>query len=541
MRFRCAISIYKLTYITQLQHAVFNNIGITFQQNKSGIVGNNGIGKSTLLKLIVGEIKPTLGTINIVGSYAYCPQEFTSFLDQSVANVLDIEAKLNALKRIYQGNSCEEDFAIVQDDWTLEDRATGILRFFGLDRLEFTTSLQNLSGGEITRLYLAKTFLANSDFIILDEPTNNLDVTAKQQLYTAIANWHKGLLVVSHDRQLLELMDQIIELNVFEPKIYGGNYSYYKEQSAIEKTAQLRQLESARQLLRKTKHELQSAHEKREQRVAQGKSLRRSGSQPKMALDKMKENSEQSQKHDAIRAKHLINNATQKLNEIREKIAEEIEFDFLLPNTNVARGKQVVCLENVTFTYDTKRPLIENFNLTITGPERVALLGANGSGKTTLVKLLLGKLIPQSGIVKVGVVNTKYLDQSAGLLDLSLTILDNFRKYNPSIQEAVARTFLAAFLFRREKVLQLASSLSGGEKLRALLACILMAEKPPQLIILDEPTNNLDLECILSLEQALCYYQGALLVISHDRWFLENIKVTKIFEAPFVRRLKLRC
>ncbi|MCL5260501.1 MAG: ATP-binding cassette domain-containing protein [Gammaproteobacteria bacterium] len=529
MQTKSSILIHNLQYITNNAHEIFSELNLTFTQKKYGIVGKNGCGKSTLLKLIIGELAPTCGQVLTNATIGYCPQEFTLECNKNVAEFLCVAAKLQALERIQAGSIAAIDFETLADDWQILERSQKLLEKFGLANLTLSYSLKNLSGGELTQIYLAKTFFADKDFIILDEPTNNLDSSAKQKLFAQIQDWQKGLIVVSHDRELLELMSEIVALNSHGAEIYGGNYSFYKEQSALQKQAKLQQYEFAKHELKKTKLHLQKTQEKQQKRCQKGKALRHTGSQSKLILNAMRENSEQNQKRESIRSARMLEQSTTNLDNARKNIEIDEEINFILKDAQIPPGKIVIEMHDVTFSYANSATLIHNFNLRILGRERVAVLGKNGSGKTTLVKIILGIIKPDAGSVFIGIDNMRYLDQTASLLDLNLTVLDNFKKFNPHINETQARTLLAAFLFRNEKALQLAGNLSGGEKIRALLAAVLMAEKPAQLIILDEPTNNLDLDSIYSLEKALNCYHGALLVISHDQKFLENISVTKYF------------
>lgn len=204
-------------------------------------------------------------------------------------------------------------------------------------------------------------------------------------------------------------------------------------------------------------------------------------------------------------------------------------IDVSLPATHVPNGKVILSIEAVTFSYpNSSRVIFDNFSLKLQGPERIALTGTNGSGKTTLIKLILGELPPGSGKIYVGTPYVSYLDQNISQLSLGLSVLENFQRFNPEASIQEAHQALALFLFKNVAALKLVKDLSGGERLRALLACVLMKKHPPQLLILDEPTNHLDLHSIENIESALKNYEGAMIVISHDEKFLENIQVTKI-------------
>ncbi|CAL7963553.1 hypothetical protein GAMM_40319 [Gammaproteobacteria bacterium] len=229
----------------------------------------------------------------------------------------------------------------------------------------------------------------------------------------------------------------------------------------------------------------------------------------------------------------MLAKAQKSLNEAKANIEISEEFKFSLPETKVPNGKIVICLEQVGFSYsNSNKQIIDNFDLTVTGPERIAIVGSNGSGKTTLVKLITGTLIQATGKITREIENIRYLDQHMSLLDPKLSIFDNFEIFNPQIKETEARFCLARFLFRDRDALKIVMNLSNGEKTRVMLACVLMAKQPPQLLILDEPTNHLDLTSIAAIESALNCYEGAMIVISHDEVFINNIAVTKTISLP---------
>ena len=272
---------------------------------------------------------------------------------------------------------------------------------------------------------------------------------------------------------------------------------------------------------------MQIAREKSEQRQAHGRKMRARNDQPKSMMDYAQNRSEQTQNTLSIRGERLLSDAEKALKTAKENIEKSLEIKIELPATQVPAGKIILELADVNFAYTTK-PLLKDFSLTIIGPERIAFVGSNGAGKTTLVKIILGEIIPQSGKVKLGATRVHYLDQQVGILHATESILENFQRFNPTLPETIVRTQLARFLFRTDDALKKIAQLSGGEKLRAALACVLLASEPPQLLILDEPTNHLDLASIISLESALQCYQGALIVISHDQKFIEKIGVERV-------------
>ncbi len=535
MQHSSQILIHQLNFTLANGKSIFDKLSLSFSSCKTGLIGKNGIGKSTLMKLIAGELTPSSGSIHCEGKIAYLPQNPIINPELTVAGLLGFEEKLSAYNRIVQGSIDERDFAILNEDWNIEERLQQQMHYFGLHYLPYDRPLASLSGGEVTRLLLTKVFLSDCDFLLLDEPTNHLDSPARKQLYQAIVNWQGGLIVISHDRALLNLMDEIIELNTLGAVSYGGNYELYVEQKAIEKAARELELHDAKKLMQKSKQTIQTSREKHEQKQSYGRKLRKSGSIDKMAANSKKGRSERTQSKLLTQEERLLGQAKTQIQSAQEKIeiSEEIHID--LPATRVPNGKMILDLEDLTFSYSiSERLLIQNFHLKMQGPERIALTGANGTGKTTLVNLILGNLKPASGKIMVGTEYVSHLDQNASLLDPHSSVLHNFLRLNPETNEQGAYFSLAQFLFKNVTALKLVKDLSGGEKLRALLAAVLLSTHPPQLLILDEPTNHLDLDSIKSIESALNNYQGAMIVISHDQKFLENVGIERVIEAPFM-------
>jgi len=536
MSFRPQIVIHQLTYFLPNQQNIFNALDLVINHSKIGLVGRNGVGKSTLLKLIAGELKPLSGTLETTGKIAYLPQNSAIEPQEIVADMLGIKQKLEALARILQSSSATEDFIILNDNWTVKEDAQQQLAAFNLAHIALDQLTKTLSGGELTRLRLVKLFMNNADILLLDEPTNNLDAPTRDLLYQALAKSTAMQLIVSHDRNLLMMMDEIIELTTLGGFRYGGNYQHYYKQKAIETAAKQQQLEEAKRSLKKTAQSIQLSHERHEQRRAKGIKLRRTGKIDKLSANAAQGRSERSQRRLVTQKDQMLEESCEKLQAAKEKIEISDKIKVDLPETQVPAGKILVKIDKLTFSYAQQaEPLIKNFNLTIQGPERIALAGANGCGKTTLVKLILGELTPIAGeVMKFGI--TSYLDQQTTLLTADLTLLENFLRLNPKTTEQEAYHCLAQFLFKNIQATKKVAVLSGGEKLRAALACVLLSAQPPQLLILDEPTNHLDLTSIYSLESALNCYQGAMIIISHDQAFLKNINIQQIINAPFVNK-----
>jgi ATPase subunit of ABC transporter with duplicated ATPase domains len=510
---------------------VLDRVTLALAREKTGLVGVNGSGKSTLARILTGEVAPTSGSVRRAGTVAFLPQDFTPLADCTVAETLGVQDKLAALARLTAGEGRSNDLAVLDEDWSLEARIAAEFHRLDLAHLALERRMDTLSGGETTRVVLAALFLQRPDLLILDEPTNNLDLDSRQALYAAVRDWQGGLLVVSHDRTLLGLMDRIVELSAHGLRVYGGNFELYTAQRDAEAAAAQHDLNDAVKQLRQTRRQAQATKERQDRRNSRGRKTKDKVGLPGIVLNTRRDNSDRTTARVAGTFDAKITAEQEAVAAARERVEERRELDITLSPVEIPTGKTVLELHDVCFQYAGGAGLlIEKFNLRMVGPERVALVGPNGSGKTTLIRLILGELQPTQGHIHGGVERVHCLDQRASLLDPELSVLDNFRSGNPELSETVCRLTLARFLFRTDAVHRRTATLSGGERLRAALACVLTAVAPPPLLILDEPTNHLDLTSLANLEQALHLYTGALLVVSHDRSFLEQIGVTRCVE-----------
>ncbi len=536
MSFFKQVNINNIDYHYQ-EHVIFKNLNLSLGLSKFGLVGKNGVGKSTLLKLIANEIIPTLGTIQVSGTVFYSKQEIQDGNQDTIAQFLGIESKLAAFKRITAGSTDVGDYEILGNDWDIEGEAYRHLNQFGLSQIKLEQPLSNLSGGQKNLLTLALAFFSNVDFILLDEPTNNLDIENRERLYHKIEEWRQGLIIASHDRTLLNLMDNIIELSALGLKLYGGNYQFYMEQKAIEVQAAQQALESSKKILKKAESNIQGRKERHEKAQAKGKKAKEKQIQAKgrnsdFKSSESKERSENTQRRLNIQGDRKLDWIKTDLALLKSKVFIEKKMSLNLPKTKVGLGKKILLIKDLVFGYHSEKPIIDHFDIESFGPQRIAFCGQNGSGKTTLLKLIADQVAPWSGVIEK-IEQFAYLDQFVNFLNPDLSILENFTRLNPDITELDARYHLANFLFRGNTSLKKVAVLSSGEKLRAALACLLMANQPPQLLILDEPTNYLDLNSIRNVEEALLNYQGAIFLVSHDIVFMKNIGIEKVWCAPF--------
>ncbi|MAQ83397.1 MAG: ABC transporter [Maritimibacter sp.] len=515
-----SITLSNLSWSTPDGHSLFNGLSLTLGPERTGLIGRNGVGKSTLLRLIAAQTTPSAGTVSVTGRIGVLRQEVRPTPGETVADLFGVTDALAVLARAEAGTATVEDLSIA--DWTLEDRIAAALGQIGLDA-DAATPLASLSGGQRTRAGLAALIFDAPDILLLDEPTNNLDRDGRAAVLDLLADWRGAAVVVSHDRDVLRAVDAIVELTTLGATRYGGGYDLYRAQKDLELAAAAHDMATAERQRDEVRRAAQARAERKARTDSAGRRLRASGSQGKMLMDKAKERSEASGGASARLAETRLADAEDSPDNARSRIEvlETVKMD--LPSSGLPAGRQVLTVTDLHAGYGA--PVLRALSLAVVGPERIAVTGPNGVGKSTLLKVLTGALPAMSGTAAVHVPYAM-LDQSLGVLDPGMSVLDNYRARNPGDDVNAARAVLARFLFRGDAALVPAGRLSGGQMLRAGLACAL-GGKPPELLILDEPTNHLDLGAIEALEAALRGYDGALLVVSHDRAFLDAVGITR--------------
>ena len=502
---------------------LFSHLDLTFGAEHTGLIGRNGTGKTSLLRLITGELVPQAGAVTVNGRFALLRQAVQPAEGDTVATLFGATEALAILQRAETGQATTEDFDLA--DWTLEARLVEALTAMGVTAPADTPLLQ-LSGGQRTRAALAALAFDRPDILLLDEPTNHLDADGRRAVAQLLDGWAGAAIVVSHDRDLLERMDAVIELTSHGARRYGGNWSTYRAQKALDLAAATGELAGAEKRLAETDRQAQQNVERQARRDGVGHRKTAKGDMPRIVMGRLKDSAEQTGGAGARLAERRRAEATDALEAARAKIEVLQPFTVALASTGLPPGRPVVTIDAVTAGYGLGRPVIDGLTLRITGPERVAITGGNGAGKTTLLDLINGRLAPWQGTVRT-IDGAVRLDQDAALLDPRLSLRDNFRRLHPQADENTCRAALARFMFRADAALQLTGTLSGGQHLRAALACVLGAPVPPPLLLLDEPTNHLDIASVEAVEAGLLAYDGALVVVSHDKAFLDAIGITR--------------
>ena len=444
----------------------------------------------------------------------------------TIADLFGATGALALLAKAEAGTATADELA--RADWTLEARLDAALAAIGLP-VPADTPLAQLSGGQRTRAALAGTMFAAPDFLLLDEPTNNLDREGRAIVRELLRGWRGGAIVVSHDRELLEEMDAIVELSSLGAARYGGGWSAYQTRKAIEQAAAEAELAGAEKRIDAARRQAQAAHEKQDRRDKRGRAKAARGDMPKILIGGLKRRAEETRAAGSRLADRQRADAETDLAAARARIETVDPLSAGLPSTGLVASRTVLALDRVTADYGAGPPVIDNLSLTITGPERIAITGPNGSGKSTLIAVIAGTLAPRSGTVRRGAPFALF-DQRVALLDPARSIADNFLARNPGTTNNQCRAALARFGFRADAADRIAGTLSGGQMLRAGLACVLGAAQPPPLLILDEPGNHLDIDSLAAIESGLAAYDGALLVVSHDRAFLDAIGIDRMVE-----------
>lgn len=492
----------------------FDDLNAVFGNGRTGLIGDNGMGKTTLLRLFSGELTPTAGTISVTGQVGYLPQQLVLDTTATVADLLGIRARLDALRAIESGDADPRHFEALGDQWDIDTRARAVLDSIGLTSLGLDRTVSTLSGGETVLTALAGLRLSGDEVVLLDEPTNNLDSEARHRLYDAITAWQGALIVVSHDVALLELMDDTAELRAGSLTVFGGTYSAYREHLTQEQAAAEQTVRTAQQKLKVEKRQRIEAQTKlaRRQRYARTDSANKR--KPKIVMNQRKTEAQVSA--GKLRGEHDANveTARQAVDEQAERLRDDAHIRIDLPDPDVPARRRLVELRDGKGTA-----------IIVQGPERVALTGPNGTGKTLLLETLVHP--GATGDRAVSAIRHTdrigYLPQRLDHLDDQATILETILHAAPHSPPGDIRANLARFLFRGDTIHRLIADLSGGERFRVALAQLLLADQPHQLLVLDEPTNNLDLSSIDQLVSALNSYNGALLVVSHDDAFLARL------------------
>lgn len=521
-----------LSYIHPDKHLLFDNINLNIATgNKVALLGNNGVGKSTLFKIIAGLLPPSEGLIYTDATPYYVPQVYGQYDHLTVAQALQVAGKLNALQQILDGDTSDANYTALNDDWTIEERCHEALQYWQINDVDLQQTMSSLSGGQKMRVLLAGIHVNNPAFILLDEPSNHLDIAGRTLLYNFIESSASTLLIISHDRKLLNKLDTVCELTSNGINVYGGNYNFYAEQKALELQALNEDVRHKEKMLRKVREKERETMERQQKLNARGKGKQEKAGLPTIVMNSLRNNAEKSTSK--LKSVHAAKTAAveDELQELRKALPDIDTMRFGFDDALLHKGKTLFRAEAVNFSYDDKVLWKPCLSFEILSGERIALMGKNGSGKTTLIKIILGNIKVSQGAVYSAINNAVYIDQDYSLINNNLSVFEQAQQFNNgALQEHEIKIRLNRFLFTKTSWDKSCAGLSGGERMRLTLCCLTIANKAPDLIILDEPTNNLDIQNIEILTAAINQYKGTLVIVSHDAFFLEEVGVTRIIE-----------
>lgn len=537
------ISIQQISYIHPDKEVLFSDLNFAISKGqKLGLVGNNGCGKSTLLQIIAGQRSPSSGVIVRPDDLYYIPQHFGQYDSLTIAQALQTDHKQEALHAILAGDASTENFTILNDDWNIEERSMAALDSWGLGQFTLSYPMNLLSGGEKTRVFLAGMDIHNPSVILMDEPTNHLDSSGRQRLYDWVQKWRSTLLIVSHDRTILNLLPEICELEKHQLTYYGGNYEFYKEQKNIMRQALLERIEEKDKALRLARKVARETAERRDKQNVRGEKANMKKGVPRIVLNSLQSKSEKSTAKLNNAHQEKAGKLTDERNQLKSSLPSTAALKTDFNSSSLHSGKILITAEKINFSYhqmDNKESLNtsgtdnpEQFlwktplSFQIKSGDRLCVKGLNGSGKTTLLKLITGQLQTQTGTLARADFTYVYLNQEYSIIDDRNSVLEQAYAFNSrNLPEHEIKIILNRFLFPASEWDKSCRKLSGGEKMRLAFCCLMISNNTPDMFILDEPTNNLDIQSIEIITATIKNYTGTVIAISHDDYFIKEIGI----------------
>lgn len=536
-----SISIQQISYIHPDKEVLFSDLNFAISKGqKLGLVGNNGCGKSTLLQIIAGQLSPSSGVIVRPDDLYYIPQHFGQYDSLTIAQALRIERKQQALHAILSGDASNENFVVLDDDWNIEERSIAALDLWGLGQFTLSYPMNLLSGGEKTRVFLAGMDIHHPSVVLMDEPTNHLDSSGRQRLYDWVEKCRSTLLVVSHDRTLLNLLPEICELEKHQINYYGGNYEFYKEQKTLMQEALQQRIEEKEKALRIARKVARETAERRDKQNVRGEKNNIKKGVPRIVLNALQGKSEKSTSKLNSTHQEKAEKLTGERNQLRSSLSPTATLKTDFNSSSLHTGKILVTAKEINFGYhpnsdsndiqdnnDFKQQLWQTpISFQLKSGDRLRIEGANGSGKTTLLKLITGQLQPQEGNLTRMEFTYVYLNQEYSIIDDRNSILEQAYAFNNrNLPEHEIKIILNRYLFPASEWDKSCRKLSGGEKMRLAFCCLMISNNTPDMFILDEPTNNLDIQSIEIITATIKNYTGTVIAISHDDYFIQEIGI----------------
>ncbi len=530
------ISIQQISYIHPDKETLFDNLNFAIGKGqKLGLVGNNGCGKSTLLQIIAGQLSPSSGVIVRPDDLYYIPQHFGQYDSLTIAQALHIDTKQQALHAILAGDASTKNFALLNDDWNIEERSAAALDSWGIGRFTLSYPMHLLSGGEKTRVFLAGMDIHAPSAILMDEPTNHLDIAGRQRLYDWVEKYRSTLLVVSHDRTLLNLLPEICELEKHQIMYYGGNYEFYKEQKALMQEALQQRIEEKEKALRIARKVARETAERRDKQNVRGEKANIKRGVPRIVLNGLQSKSEKSTGKLTAVHQEKAEKLTDERNRLRGSLSPTATLKTDFNSSSLHTGKTLVTAKEINFGYPAdadgnnlpeQRLWQTPVSFQLKSGDRLRIEGTNGSGKTTLLKIITGQLHPQEGTLTRADFSYVYLNQEYSIIDNRNSILGQAYAFNSrNLPEHEIKIILNRYLFPASEWDKSCRKLSGGEKMRLAFCCLMIGNNTPDMFILDEPTNNLDIQSIEIITKTIKNYTGTVVAISHDNYFIREIGI----------------
>lgn len=558
-----SISIQQISYIHPDKEVLFSDLNFAISKGqKLGLVGNNGCDKSTLLQIIAGQLSPSSGVIVRPDDLYYIPQHFGQYDSLTIAQALRIERKQQALHAILSGDASNENFVILNDDWNIEERSIAALDLWGLGQFTLSYPMNLLSGGEKTRVFLAGMDIHHPSVVLMDEPTNHLDSSGRQRLYDWVEKCRSTLLVVSHDRTLLNLLPEICELEKHQINYYGGNYEFYKEQKTLMQEALQQRIEEKEKALRIARKVARETVERRDKQNVRGEKNNIKKGVPRIVLNALQGKSKKSTSKLNSTHQEKAEKLTSERNQLRSSLSSTATLKTDFNSSSLHTGKILVTAKEINFGYhpnsinshiqmnneanladtgnhsspdsndiqdnsDFKQQLWQTpISFQLKSGDRLRIEGANGSGKTTLLKLITRQLQPQEGNLTRMEFTYVYLNQEYSIIDDRNSILEQAYAFNNrNLPEHEIKIILNRYLFPASEWDKSCRKLSGGEKMRLAFCCLMISNNTPDMFILDEPTNNLDIQSIEIITATIKSYTGTVIAISHDDYFIQEIGI----------------
>jgi len=518
--------IKSLNYVHPDNVELFHDLNfILIDGEKAALVGINGAGKSTLLRIVSGKLALSSGEITHSEIPWYVPQHLGEFDTWTVAKALGADKKLDALHAILGGDTDAQHFAQLNDDWDIENKVRKVLEKWGLGKINENQLLGTLSGGQKTKVFLSAMDLNSPNLILFDEPSNHLDIKTRKKLYSLILQSKSTMLIVSHDRTLLNLMNKTLELNEKGIEVFGGNFEFYQQKKMEQVNALRARLNEQTKALKASEKKATDMADHRAQQESKGRSAGLSNSIPRIIAGGLKNKAERSTARMIHAHEEKIATLLHNMEETKAQIQayEMLKLDIKTPEQ--IHGKLLIDFVDVNFKY-SDRFLWNNLSFQVKSGERVQIEGENGSGKTTLLKIITRELKPIEGCYNSSPFSYFYLDQNYSLIDPKRSVYEQIEAYNKrGLEEQELKELLVHAQFDPANFDNKCAGLSGGERMKLSLSCLLVSNQAPDLLILDEPTNNLDIQSLKVLTLAVKNFGGTLLVISHDEYFINEIGI----------------